>query len=404
MSARRPATHWAVLTGEYPPQPGGVADYTRLVVNGLACGGDRVTVYAPPHPGAELPDSGVTVHRLPDHFGPRGLVALHAALTARPRPDRLLVQYTPQAFGYKGMNLPFALWLAYLGRRTPVWVMFHEVACPLGRGQTLKYALLGHVTRRMARLVAGTADRLFVSVPSWGPLLRELGQRRRPAEWLPVPSNLPTTVDVSSREAIRGWLAPRPETTVIGHFGTFGGMNSGFVEAALVPVLRRSPTRIGLLVGRGSDQFREQLVTEHRDLAARVLATGALSGPEAAAYLTACDLLIQPYPDGVSARRGSAMAGLALGVPTVTNTGFLSEPIWGTESAGVAVTPSPQPGDFVPAIEALLALPSGNRAEMGRAAATWYRSHFALECTIARLLSTEGPPDPRVRRMQSLSS
>ena len=41
-------TRWAVLTGEYPPQPGGVADYTALVAGGLAAASDLVTVYAPP--------------------------------------------------------------------------------------------------------------------------------------------------------------------------------------------------------------------------------------------------------------------------------------------------------------------------------------------------------------------
>ena len=39
---------WVILTGEYPPQSGGVSDYTRLVVEGLAAVGDEVAVYAPP--------------------------------------------------------------------------------------------------------------------------------------------------------------------------------------------------------------------------------------------------------------------------------------------------------------------------------------------------------------------
>jgi hypothetical protein len=37
-----PALTWAILTGEYPPQAGGVSDYTRLVARGLAECGDRV--------------------------------------------------------------------------------------------------------------------------------------------------------------------------------------------------------------------------------------------------------------------------------------------------------------------------------------------------------------------------
>src|SRR5262249_14239086 len=89
-------TRWAILTGESPAQPGGVADYTALVARGLADAGDGVTVYAPrlSH-GKEHEAPGVSVVRLPDHFGPRGLLALDAALARRPRPDRILIQYVP---------------------------------------------------------------------------------------------------------------------------------------------------------------------------------------------------------------------------------------------------------------------------------------------------------------------
>ena len=54
-------TRWAILTGEYPPQAGGVSDYTRLVAEGLAAVGDEVAVYAPPQghgPDSAPPGSG----------------------------------------------------------------------------------------------------------------------------------------------------------------------------------------------------------------------------------------------------------------------------------------------------------------------------------------------------------
>ena len=35
---------WQVITGEYPPQPGGVGDYTAQVAAGLAAAGDEVHV------------------------------------------------------------------------------------------------------------------------------------------------------------------------------------------------------------------------------------------------------------------------------------------------------------------------------------------------------------------------
>ena len=62
-----------ILTGEYPPQSGGVSDYTRLVVEGLAAVGDEVAVYARPQAiGPETATPGVQVFRLPDRFGLRG--------------------------------------------------------------------------------------------------------------------------------------------------------------------------------------------------------------------------------------------------------------------------------------------------------------------------------------------
>ena len=82
----------------------------------------------------------------------------------------------------------------------------------------------------------------------------------------------------------------------------------------------------------------------------------------------------------------------------VTNLGFLSEPIWGTESVGVTVTPSPRPCDFVPGVEAVLALTADQRARLGRAAAAWYRRRFAPECTVARLRAAATSPTVRAGR------
>ena len=92
-------TRWAILTGEYSPQSGGVSDYTRLVAEGLAAVGDEVAVYAPPQgigPGSAPP--GVRVRRLPDRFGLRGLHWLDREL-ARDRPDRILSNTSPTRSG-----------------------------------------------------------------------------------------------------------------------------------------------------------------------------------------------------------------------------------------------------------------------------------------------------------------
>jgi glycosyltransferase involved in cell wall biosynthesis len=383
-------TRWAVLTGEYPPQPGGVADYTALVARSLAAAGDAVTVYAPRHTGPDPASPGVTVVRLADHFGPRGLLALDLALDRRPRPDRVLVQYVPHAYGLKAMNLPFAAWVAArAGRAAPVWVMFHEVAFPF-RWRPPAHALLGAAHAVMARLVAGAADRVFVSIPGWAPVIRKFCPRARPAEWLPVPSNLPT----AARDPVA--LAVRfPEArgrTVIGHFGTFGLAITDRLEPAAVRLLAGRPDRVLVLLGRGGDGHRDDLRRRHPDVAGRVFATGGLPPAEVADLLAGCNVLVQPYPDGVSTRRTSVMAGLALGRPVVTNLGSLSEPVW-AGVPGVALAPGPDPDALASMAEAVLALTPADRDALGGRAAEYYRGHFSLEHTVARLRT-----DPPARR------
>lgn len=375
-------THWAILTGEYPPQPGGVSDYTRLVARALAAAGDGVCVYAPgTASGVELADPRVTIRRLPGRFGPSSLAILDRFLAARPRPDRVLVQYVPHAFGYKAMNLPFATWLAArAGRVASVWVMFHEVAFPFS-WRPVKHAVLAGVNRVMARLVAGAAERVLVAIPAWGRHLKRLCPSMPPAEWLPVPCNVATDADPAAVKAVRDRFAA-PGGLLVGHFGTFGPPVLELVERTVVELLRLVPAATVLLVGRNGERFRDEFVKKHPELAGRLAAAGQLEPGAVAAHLRACDLLVQPYPDGVSSRRTSAMAGLANGVPVVTNLGALSEPVW--VERRLVTTADPDPTTLARNAAALLTDPAA-RAELGRRGADLYRDTFALEHTITRL-------------------
>src|ERR1700733_6107701 len=102
-------TPWHIITGEYDPAPGGVADYTRSIAAALARRGDEVHVWSPPPPGGSplAADPGVVLHPLPGGFGGPGLARLSAQFRALPPPRRVLVQYVPQAFGFRGTNVAF---------------------------------------------------------------------------------------------------------------------------------------------------------------------------------------------------------------------------------------------------------------------------------------------------------
>jgi glycosyltransferase involved in cell wall biosynthesis len=369
---------WALVTGEYPFQPGGVSDYTRLVARGLARAGDAVHVFAPATQ-ASPDDPGVSVHRLAGRFGPRALRSLGAALDSLPRGTRLLVQYVPHAFGWKGMNLLFCAWLR--SRREPLWIMFHEVAFPMAPEQRFRHNVLGAVHRVMARIVAGAAERIFVSIPAWESLLRAFAAPQAPVTWLPVPSVFPAGARPDRAAALRAELAPGSRF-VLGHFGTFGESLAPLL-AAILPALLADARRSALLVGRGGEAFAASLVRAHPALAGRVITTGALPEAELHAYLAACDLLVQPYPDGVSSRRTTVMAGLAAGVPIVANEGLLSEPIW-RESGAVCLAGAPTPEAFSGEVSRLLGDRSALNA-LGETGARVYAARFSLEKTIEML-------------------
>jgi glycosyltransferase involved in cell wall biosynthesis len=373
---------WAILTGEYPPQPGGVSDYTHQLAHALADAGDEVHVWAPACSGPPETASPVQIHRLPDHFGPRGLLALGTQLNQLPRPYRILLQYVPHAYGYKAMNFPLCLWLSARAKRDELWMQFHEVAYPFEPAQPWRHRLLAHVTHRMARRVARAAHRIFVTTPAWLPRVQRWARTPHPIQWLPVPSTLPMHANERQVEQIRRTFPPNAR--LIGHFGTFGPAIAGMLQSIVPPLLQDHPDRVALLVGRGGNAFTMMFLEAAPHLSNRIVATGGLPPQEAADHLAACDLLLQPYPDGATCRRSSLMAGLALGKPIVTTTGQLSEPFW-PESRAAALAPADSPDGIIAEVERLLSDPP-ERDALGRRAQQAYDATFAIEHTVATLL------------------
>lgn len=376
-------TSWHLITGEYPPEAGGVADYTALLARALADRGAVVHVWCPGDAGTPArEEDGVRVHRVCGHFGPRALLRLDRELDRVPGPRTVVLQYTPHSFGYRAMNLPFAAWVASrrFRRRDDVRVMFHEVAYPWVR-RPPRHNLIAVVNRLMAAVLLRGCSRAYVSIPAWVPMLKRLGAGRKPIAWTPVPSNVPAEADPAAVVARRAGLGGGP---VVGHFGTYGPLVTATLGPALRVLLKRRADVRVLLLGAGSERWHAKLSTDHPG---RVTATGPLPAGAVAEYLRACDLVIQPYPDGASSRRTTLMAALANGVPVVTTLGALSEPVW--SGGAVAAVPAGDPDRLAGVALELLDRP-GRLAELGAAGRRLYEEHFAIGRTVAALLTPDG--------------
>ncbi|WP_394838049.1 glycosyltransferase family 4 protein [Pendulispora rubella] len=381
---------WHIVTGEYPPAPGGVADYTQSVARALAEAGDDVHVWAPPAraPLARVP--GITLHPLPDHFGPRSLVALskglsearrHAAPSQR---TRVLLQYVPQAFGFRGMNVPFCAVLA--SQRQDLWVMFHEVLFRRQRGENLRLGVLAAATRLMAAALVYRADRMFVSIPAWNDVLKAHVPGTKPATWLPVPSNISCMPAPERVAARRASMSQDGQWELVGHFGTYGEPIASLVERVFTELFARHATCKVVLMGRNGPSFAAAWSAKRPEVKDRLIATGELSGEDMATHLAACDLAVQPYPDGISSRRGSVMASLALGIPVVSNEGMLSESIWRTEQS-VGLGALDGDGPFPPMVDLVCTLLNdrARASALGERGRGLYDRLFSLESTVRTL-------------------
>ena len=369
-----------LITGEYPPAIGGVGDYTRLVGEALSRCGDEVHVWTPRN-STSTDDAGpIRVHRLPDHFGPRSILAMDRGIDRKPE-SQVLVQYVPHAFGWKAMNVPLCVWLGsrYGGR---LGVIFHEVVYPMARNQSMRHNFLGVVTRVMAAILARSAQHIFVTTLAWEPLLRSISRTRRTIQWIPVFSTIPKVEDEAGANAIRRRVAP-DGGKIAGHFGAYGPVYDDGTAALIAAALERDANLSVLLIGKRGTEFRDRMIARRPSFANRIVATGALPPAEVSRSIAACDLMIQYYPDGVSTRQGSCMAALEHARAFVTTSGRLTEPLW-AESRAVELAPA----DDIPAIAGLVHRLIGDgdeRQRLGTAARDLYDRRFDIRHTVSAL-------------------
>jgi hypothetical protein len=283
------------------------------------------------------------------------------------------------------MNLPFCLWLARRARAgDTLEIMVHEPFLTFARSWRQYGAAFVH--RLMAIILLRSATRVWFSTPEfqrrWE--MYRLG-RAIPFDWLPVPSNVRVIDDSVAKQNIRRRYIPA-DGVLIGHFGTYGAPVMSVLDPILSKIGRDMPQTPLLLMGRGSIEYRESLLSRYPEWNAGLHATGPLTSDDLSGYLAACDLFIQPYPDGVTSRRTSLMAALSHGKPVITTVhAKSSEPIW-SASGAIACARVGDVASFLDILSRLIS-DSAERARMSAAARKLYADEFDISRTVAALRS-----------------
>jgi glycosyltransferase involved in cell wall biosynthesis len=379
---------WHIITPEYPPDRGGVSDYTQHLASGLRSAGDAVHVWCPAN-DAVHPE---WVHQIPRGMTVKSLKHLSEGLDRFPGRHRLLVQWVPHGYGYHSLNLPFCIWLwrrARSGDR--VEIMLHEAFLRFFEGNW-KQDAAALVHRVMTIILLQAASCVWMSSQSWESRWRPytLG-RKIPFAWLPIPTTIPVHSLKDDSMELRARLAP-PEAQLIGHFGTYGKNVAPMLERIALKLLSGRTNLVLFLMGRSSETFRERLIQLNPRLSAQIVASGDLEREEVSRSLRACDLLIQPFLDGANARRTSLVAGLAHGAPIVTTIGAMTERFWETDA--IVSVPVEREDLFVLETERLL----GDPAERNRLRAKsrlFYEDYFDVEHAVrllrGQLVSEDAP-------------
>lgn len=394
-----------IITSEYPPQPGGVSDYTHTVAEGLAAAGDEVHVWSPkvkcgdlaspsqralqldcspdaePQSDVRPPHSTVSVHRVMGAFTPRDLLRASRHLDRFPAPRRVLVQWVPHGYAFRSMNLAFCLWLWRRSwRGDEIELMVHEPSLGFGEGN-VTHNIVAVVHRLMTIVLLLATRRVWISIPAWEQRWRPytLG-RQVEFRWLPVGSNIPVVEAQGESKTIRARFRGDSKM-LIGHFGAYDAHTTAMLLKSVAELAKENVAL--LLLGHGSERMRNVLIERDPALANRLHATGSLDAAALSRHIRACDLMLQPYVDGVSSRRTSTMTALAHGIPVVTTLGKFTEPVWQAGNA-VVLAPAHDVAELVRRTTQLLPDDSG-RERLAAAARKFYEEHFATSKTIAAL-------------------
>jgi glycosyltransferase involved in cell wall biosynthesis len=363
-----------LITGEYPPDEGGVADYSRCLAAALAAEGHTVDVLTSRRGGAPAAPEprGVTVHRVVSGWGWGSLPALGRVVAAL-RPDWVHLQYQAAAFGLHPAMNTLAWWLRRAGgapgagheRVLRTAVTYHDLRVPYlfpKAGRLRRRAAL--FPARWSHLTIATNTEDYAALATWGRSWR--------LALVPIGSNVPDApLPGYDRAAWRAAHGLPPEVSLLAYFGFLNASKGGRALVELLAALeaRGRAARLLMLGGRtgASDPTNAAyLAGLEADLAAAGLArsviwTGHVPAEEVSAWLRAADLAVLPYADGASFRRGSLLACLAHGLPVVS-----TEPAPVPAAALAGLPPAETPPALVDRVHARL-VPAGDRDALAAA-------------------------------------
>jgi len=366
-----------LVTGEYPPMEGGVGAFTQELALALA-------------------EQDHTIHIITDRrarpFQARrrwqdllepvdlGFAQLHpnvkkwrwtavsqiADVALRYELDVVNVQYQAAAYNMRSAAINLLPWR--LKGLTKTAVTFHDLRVPY------LFPKAGRLRQTAVTTMAKYAHGAIVTNPADYDALTAVV--RTPVRQIPIGSNIATyTPNHIELEEVRDQLGLRAGDCLLGYFGFLNESKGADTLLRALAALDDSVHLVFIGGQTGSSDpsnnqsFLDQLKALIGDLglAARVHWTGFLPDQRVSTFLHAADLMVMPYRDGVSLRRGTLMAVLAHGRPLLTTTPAMPTPEL-IQGENVWLAAPDDAAGLATAVQTLIANPN-LRAQLGQRAA-----------------------------------
>jgi glycosyltransferase involved in cell wall biosynthesis len=358
------------VSGEYPPDIGGVGDYTARLRAELAARGQP---------------SRLLSRRDVGRWDARAFVAL---LRAAPRTGVVHVQYQAGAFDLLGDVCLMPRLLRLTRPKVRVFTTFHDARVPylFPQAGRLRPAAIQRLARDSAVVFAADSRDL-----------RVLAGPGHAAWQVPIGPNVECAPPAGyDRAAFRASLGVAPTSLVVAYFGLLNASKGLDLLLATFEEIRagRPETTLLLLGGEIGASDPTDRATAARvsgwlaarpELAAAIVRPGWLAPSDLSAYLLAADVALLPYADGASPRRGSLLACAAHGLPIVSTAPVapeVADAVRAPTAPGPGVPPATAPALAATVLEVAAAPEPWRRGSHALAArTTWARiaaQHLAL--------------------------
>jgi glycosyltransferase involved in cell wall biosynthesis len=286
------------------------------------------------------------------------------------------VQYTALAWSTRGFSLRFLSVLEALRRAgARVAVVYHD-AGPFSGGRALdklRRAVQLQIMRRALRCSELAIFTVPLNAISW------LGAPPDNAAFIPVGANLPLPGFKESK------TCKGPQDVLrVAVFGITGGEAGRTESARIVKAMRFAAASIGRLelraFGRHADDCESLLCEGLRDVPVDVQVKGVLPAEGVVTELSSADALLF-VRGAISTRRGSAIAGIACGLPVIAERGAET---WGPiEEAGVVLVSADKPTEFGDALLRVLTN-AEYRAQLAERSRLALEKYFSWQAIAAR--------------------